>query len=228
MLQVIVESPQLAYQEHSLVHNGAAGEGGDIGADVTLLKFPPDDIEQPVKGKAFVHLGRAPHKALQDAGHGLPGSLSQNIGTDGYLPPAEELHAVPPDNDFQHLSGLQTLQGVLGKEKHSDTVAPGGTQIFDAGLSRGFHHESVGNLHHQANAVTGLAAGVLSGTVLQLLHDLQSIVHGAVALYASDHSPDAAGIMLKTRVVERENGRVLFHGSLLTSKGPPAFSQAVL
>ena len=60
------------------------------------------------------------------------------------------------------------------------------------------------DLQQNAHAVTGLALGVLTGAVLQPLHDAQSVVHGLVALAALDvhHSADAAGIVLELRVIQ--------------------------
>ena len=42
--QIGVELPQLPHQEHPLVNDGPAGERGDIGVDVGLFKYPPDNI----------------------------------------------------------------------------------------------------------------------------------------------------------------------------------------
>ena len=42
--QIGVELPQLPHQEHPLVNDGPTGERGDIGVDVGLFKYPPDNI----------------------------------------------------------------------------------------------------------------------------------------------------------------------------------------
>ena len=61
----------------------------------------------------------------------------------------------------------------------------------------------MGNLQHDADAVTGLALGVLAGAVLQLLYNRQRIVHRLVRFSALDidDCADAAGIMLIPRIV---------------------------
>ena len=62
----------------------------------------------------------------------------------------------------------------------------------------------MGDLKKDAHTVAGFALGVLARPVLQLFHDFQSVVHGPVALAALDvhHRPDAAGIMLKGRMIQ--------------------------
>ena len=62
------------------------------------------------------------------------------------------------------------------------------------------------NLHHEAHAVAGFAAGVLAGAVLELFDDFERVVHGAVRLLAADadHRADAAGVVLKGGIIQRE------------------------
>ena len=205
VLQVPVECPQLMDQEHPLVDDGPAGERCDIRADVTLFKLPADDIEQPVKIQPLRYLVRAPHKALHDTGLGFPCGLSQHLRAHRDLSPSEEFDSMAPDNDLQHFLRLQTLQGLLRQEEHADAVASGGSQIVDSDLPRRLHHQPVRNLHHQSDTVSGLTAGILSGPMLQLLHDFQRVIHSPVALLAAnaDDSSDPAGIMLHRRTVQR-------------------------
>ena len=63
---------------------------------------------------------------------------------------------------------------------------------------------SDGRLQHDAHAVAGLALGILTGAVLQTLHDAQGIADRLMALAALDvhHSADAAGIVLELRVIQ--------------------------
>ena len=191
-------------QEHALIDDGPAGEGRDIGSDVALLKLPSDDIEQPVKVQPFCHLIRAPHKALHDIRLRFPRGLSQHLRADRDRPPSEKLHPVASDDDLQHFLRLQALQGLLRQEEHADAVASRRAQIVDSDLPRRLHHQPVGNLHHQPDAVSGFAAGVLAGAMLQFLHDLQRVVHGPVTLLAADADDraDPAGIVLHGRTVQ--------------------------
>ena len=64
--------------------------------------------------------------------------------------------------------------------------------------------EAVGNLQKDAHAVSGLAFRVLSGSVLQMLYDLQSARHSGVALPALNiyNGADTAVVMLKACAVQ--------------------------
>ena len=205
ILQIAVECPQLMNKEHALVDDGPAGEGRDIRPDVALFELPADDIEQPVEIQPLRHLGGAPHEALHDAGLRFPRGLAKHLRTYRHLSPAEEFHTVARNNDLQHLLRLQTLQRFLRQEEHPEAVASGRAQIINPDLPGCLHHQPVRDLHHQPDTVSGLAAGVLPCAMLQLLHNLQRVVHGTVALLApdADDSSDPAGIMLHRRAVQR-------------------------
>ena len=204
ILQIRIEGSQLVYQEHALIDDRSAGKRCDIRPDVTLLKFSANDIQQAVKSKPLFHLRRTPHIALHDVWLSLPGRLAQHLRAYRDFSPAEEFHTVPLDNDLQHLSCLKALQGLLWKEEHSDAVASCRSQILDFDLLCRFLHQLVGNLHHQSDAVTGFATGVLPGSVLEFFHDLQCIVHRAVRLHAAnaDNCSDSTGIVLKGRRIQ--------------------------
>lgn len=75
---------------------------------------------------------------------------------------------------------------------------------MDAALRGRLLKKLVGDLEEDAHAVTGLSLSVLSRSMLQLLHDFQRTVHRLIALAALDvhHGSDAAGIVLKRRVIQ--------------------------
>ena len=86
----------------------------------------------------------------------------------------------------------------------------------------------MGDLEQDAHAVAGLALGVLAGPVLQLLHDLQGVVHRGVAPAAPDvhHGADAAGVVLKPWVVQTPGGpcrfrKLFLHSCILSLKKAP-------
>ena len=197
--KVGVELPQLAHQEHPLVHNGPAGEGGHIGAGVGPLKDPAGQVQLPVKVQSLFAARRTLDEALANVWHTVPGFLTQNFRVGGHVPPTQELHALLGHNDFQHFLSLGPLQPVGGHEEHAHTVIPLLPQ-GDALLSSGLGHELMGDLNHQAHAVPRLAGGVLARPVLQLFHDFQGVVHRLIGLDSldADHSADAAGVVLRT------------------------------
>ena len=94
LLQIGVKLPQLVYQEHPLIYNCSGGEGAHIGAVTALLKYPPDDIQLPVKVQPLGNISGATHKALVDGGHGLPRSGTQHLRRNRNLPPAQKGHTL--------------------------------------------------------------------------------------------------------------------------------------
>ena len=211
VLEVGVELAQLAHQEHALVDDGPAGEGGNVGVDIGLLKHPADHIELAVKGQALLAAVGPLHEALADDGHAGAGLFTQHLRMGGHIPPAQEGHALLGHDDLQHLLGLGPPQRVGGEEEHTHAVIPLAAQA-DALGGGCLHHELVGHLEHDAHAVAGLAGGVLAGAVLQLFHDFQRVVHSFVCLDAlqADHGADAAGVVLQLGVIEHVVSLVRF------------------
>ena len=210
VLQVGIELAQLADEEHTLVDHGAAGTGDHIGVVVGLLKLPAGDVESAVKVQSSGQVAGALHKALLDVGHAGQRLLPQSVRLNGHLAPAEELHALLLHDDLEHLLRLVAAQGVLWEEEHTDAVVPLAAEM-DALLLRHAGEEAVRDLQQNADAVAGLPRRVLAGAVLQLFHDLQRVVHGGVGLAPLDvhHAANAAGVVLKVRVVKAPLSRAV-------------------
>ncbi len=203
-LQIRVELPQLAHQEHPLIHDGPAGQGRHIGVVVGLLELPAGDVQPPVKFQALRQLVRAADKALHDPGHFRQRLVAQHRPAHGHLSPADELHALPGHDKLKHFHGLVPSQRLLREEKHADAIVPLTAQ-GDAALRRRLHKKLVGDLQQDTHAVAGPALGVLASPVLQLFHDLQRVVHRLMGLSALDvhNGPDAAVVVLKPGIVQR-------------------------
>ena len=202
-LQICIEGPQLAHQEHALVDDGPAGQGHHIGARAALLEFPAHHIEAAVKGKAAFRILRPRHKGLLDIRHTGSRPAAKHLRAYRHLPPAQEGEALALYDGLKHLPGLVLFQLVLGEEEHADAVFPLAANI-DSFLLAGFLKKAVGNLQQDPHAVSGLALRVLSGPVLQVLHDLQSLAHHLMALPSVQihHSPDAAVVVLQRGAVQ--------------------------
>ena len=104
---------------------------------------------------------------------------------------------------------------VLGEEEHTHAVFALVAEA-DVQLVGHLREETVADLQHDADAVAGLALGVLASAVLKALHDGQCIADGLVALAALDvhHCADAAGIVLELGVIQAEWSfllREIFH-----------------
>ena len=89
---------------------------------------------------------------------------------------------------------LPAFQAVLGQEEHANAIVP----LLPKGEAQP-RKEGMADLQQHTHAVAHLAGGVLSGPVLQPLHNGQGIGNNLVAGNAvnTDNRADAAGIMLK-------------------------------
>ena len=124
--------------------------------------------------------------------------MSQHIGKGGHFTPAEEFHSFLFHNDLEHLLRLVAAQLFLREEEHANTVFS---------LSADFHAQSlcnsckkfVGDLGQNTDTVTGLTFRILTGSVLQILYDLQRILNSSAAFLSMniDTGSDTAVIMLK-------------------------------
>ena len=124
--------------------------------------------------------------------------MSQYIGEGRYFTPAEEFHSFLFHNDLEHLLGLIAAQLFLREEEHTDAVFSLSADIH----AQSFGHSGekfVGDLGQNTDTVTGLAFRILTGSVLQILYDLQRILYGRAALLSVniDTGSDTAVIMLK-------------------------------
>ena len=70
---------------------------------------------------------------------------------------------------------------MLREEKLCDTIFSFLTDIKALFLT-GFFEKFMGNLQKNTYTVTGLAFRILTGSVLQILYDLQRILYGRAAL----------------------------------------------
>ena len=196
-LQIRIEPAQLSHQEQSLVHDGTAGHAHHIGVVVGLLKLTAGHVQFPVKGQSRGSVCRSADKALLDHRHARQCRRSQDLRADGHITPSQKGHPLFLQDDFQHLSGLSSLQGIRGEKEHAHGVVSGLAQIQPLCACR-VPEEFMADLQQNPHAVAGLSQGILAGTVLQTLHDLQGVVHGLMGLFPVDvhHGTDAAGIPL--------------------------------
>ena len=128
--------------------------------------------------------------------------MAQHFRRSGHLPPAEELHAFLLHNDLKHLFSLAAFQLVLWEKEHTHAVFPLPADA-DAGFVTDPREEAVADLGQDAHSVSGSALGVLSGPVLQMLHDSQRVRHDLVALFPFyiDHGSDSTVVVFKSGTV---------------------------
>ena len=199
VLKVIVESSQLTNQEHPFVDNRPRRERADICILRGLLELSSHNVEPAVEVDAFLYALRPFDKALADAGHTVDSHFSKNLFMHRNFAPAKDFHALFLRDHLEHALGKSSAQCVLRKEEHADAIVAflGLRHFVDPGLTCRFCEEFVGDLRQNADAVTHLTGGVLAGSVLQLLHNVQRVIQNLVVLPAVDiyNTSDAAGIM---------------------------------
>ncbi len=205
ILQIIIEQPQLVYKEHAFIHNGAAGQAGDIGAVAGLLKDPADYIKPAVKINAAAYLGRLFDKALPDGRHAVPRLLANDLRVYWHLAPCQKLQPLFTGDKFKQLHRLCALMLTLGEEKHTHAVFALAADT-DIQLFRNLGEEAVADLEQNTHAVAGLALSVLAGAMLQPLHDAKRVADGLVGLAALDihHCTNTAGIVLILGIIQAE------------------------
>ena len=89
ILEIVIERAQLTDQHHTLIHDGFAGQGADVGIRILLFKHPAQYIKPPVKIRTGGNGNRTAQKALPNAGHGAAGSCAQLSRMAGHVPPAK-------------------------------------------------------------------------------------------------------------------------------------------
>ena len=124
--------------------------------------------------------------------------MSQHIGESRHFTPAEEFHSFLFHNDLEHLLRLVAAQLFLREEEHADTVFSLSADIHSQSLCDSCK-KFVGDLGQNTDTVTGLTFRILTGSVLQILYDLQRILNSSAAFLSMniDTGSDTAVIMLK-------------------------------
>ena len=124
--------------------------------------------------------------------------MSQHIGEGRHFTPAEEFHSFFFHNDLEHLLRLVAAQLFLGEEEHTDTVFSLSADL-DSKCFGNSGKKFMRDLSQNSDTVTGLAFRILTGSVLQILYDLQRILNSSAAFLSMniDTGSDTAVIMLK-------------------------------
>ena len=209
-LQIGIEQAQFFNQEHALVHNGAAGKTAHISILAGLFKHAAGNIKLAVKVNAGLYAGRAFHKCLPDAGHAGTCLVAQNFRAGGHFAPAKEVEPLFFADDLKQLFVLVAVQLFLWEKEHANAVVTLVAQR-NAGFFGSFFEELVADLQQDTDTIAGFAFGILTGTVFQVLHDLQSIVDRFVGFAALDihNCTNAAVVMFKPRIIQPGGGLAL-------------------
>ena len=200
-LQILIKFAKLRDKEHSFVHDCPGRKRRNISVLRALLELSSGHIQPTVKGNPLRNIFRTFDKALIDFRHTGYRNFSQDFRMNRHLSPAKEIQIVFLGNHLEHAHGKNTFSLLLRKEKHTDAVIPG----FPKGNSAvfcSFFKEAVGNLQENSDTVSHLSRRVFSGAVLQLLHNVKSVIQDTV-LHMSvniNYGADSAGIVVKLPV----------------------------
>ena len=222
VLQVGKIRGELRGEQHALVDDGAGGKAGLIpelpavqagGADF-LGGALADDVELALKGEVVLQRGVAadehlPNIGLADLGGGPKGRI---VGR--HRAPAEKGQPLALDDLGEFGLQLAALGGVARHEHEARAILANAGQR-DALLLTHFHQKGVRHLQEHAGAVAGIGLAAGGATMVEVFENLDRLAQDLVrraALHVHDEA-DAAGVVLKPRVVEALLGRAGVAGS---------------
>ena len=220
VLQVQVVGAHLVGQQQALVDDGAAAHAGHVvlAAVRQLQRLDggrgglADHIQLALQRVGHDDIRAAPDEHLAD--HRLLGAhrgRHGHVAVHRHVTPAEQHLAFGADGALHLLLAGQARGVLLGQEDHAHAVLAGGRQR-DAhatiGSLTGRRHlgavELVRDLDQDAGAVTHQGVRAHRAAMVQVLQDLQALLHDGVRLVALDvrHEAHAAGVMLLAGVVQ--------------------------
>jgi hypothetical protein len=216
VLQVLVVGAELVSEEHPLIDDGAAGEGGEIELRLEaaeLLDDPPrrplaHDVEAPLERVFVVAIGRPADKDLAMKRFGSDDDRRQAGIVDRNVAPAENVHAFVGDGPLERRCHRLPHLVVLREEDHADGVVAGRRQ-GEAQPLRLFGEKAVRQLRQHAGAVADQRIGAGGAAMGQILDDLQAVGDDLMRFLVRQigDETDAAGILSPCRVVETLRAR---------------------
>jgi hypothetical protein len=134
----------------------------------------------------------------------------------GNRTPAQKLLAFLPNNPFDDPLARFSPGRISWQKKHPDPVSSGWRKV-NAFLNAFLFKKGVGNLNQNTRPVTGIVLGSLRPAVVEVNQNGQALAHDFIGFFSFDagHEPDAAGIMLKSRVVQTLLGWVSLYSHIL-------------
>ena len=203
-VQIIVEGAQLGDQHHALVHDGAAGEGADVGIGLLFFKESAQNVELAVEFNAVRQILRTGNKALADAGHGSACACPQQLRMAGNIPPRDYAKLQRCGKIIKDAADVFHGDFIVRKKEHADGIVVGIAEL-NAVLPCPGGKQFVGQLGQDPYAVAGCAQCVAAGAVSEALYNRQRIAHRAVGSSSAqiNHRANAAGFMLHLGIVQR-------------------------
>ena len=202
-IQVVVEQTQLLDQKHTFIYNGTAGAGYHIGFAVPLFEYHAGDVQLPVEFQTLFTVVRLLDERLHDVRHAVQSLGAQNVRIYRYFTPAQKFQMFLFQHFLKSLHCLFVFFLGLREEEHGDTIFPFAADL-DSSFFCHFRKISVRDLQQNAYAVTRLALGVFTGSVLQCFYNSECTVHHFPVRCAVhvDNRTDTAVLVFKTRVIQ--------------------------
>ncbi len=210
--QVGVVGVHLVGDEHALVHDGAAGQAGDVEGvgpgrvqDLDgMFGFFSDDVELALKGQIVLpQAGSFGDESLPNHRLGRLGRVAEGRVVRGHVAPAQKGLALLLHNLFEPLFAVRPGRRIPGQEGHGHAVRAGLGQ-GDARLGRDFLKKRVRGLEEDARAVSGVGLAAAGAPMAQVVQDGQGLSDDLVRLFPLDvdHEADAAGVVLMPGIVK--------------------------
>ncbi len=239
--QVLEVHAHLVGQQQALVDDGAAAHAGHV-VLAAVREFQrldggagglADDVELALQRVGHDDVGAAADEDLADDGlFRAHGRAHRHLAVDRHVAPAQQHLALGLHGALQFLLAGQARGLFLGQEDHADAVFAGWGQR-DALARHLGAIKVIGDLDQDARAVAHQLVGAHRAAVVEVLEDLQALLHDGMRLRALDvrHEADATGVVFTRRVVEPVLGQggdlcvrgglgcVRRHGALLSGKG---------
>jgi hypothetical protein len=216
--QVREELAQLRGGEHALVDDRASRQRREVGVELTF-EFTTGALASHEGLAVEFDAGRPARigdEQLFERRHRRPGRLTETVGIDGKVAPAE--HA-EPDVVHGHLDRRHRLlarAGIGRQERRTGRVRADRRKLeVDDGAQ-----ERIGDLDQDPGAVTGVGLGTGRSSVLHVGQRLESGHHqlvGAHALQVRDER-HTARVVFVPGVVEPDRARGLLHHHIRVSR----------
>ena len=196
-------------QEQTFVDDRIAGQAGNVEVFPTLDRRLPDrifdaladHIEFPFELSLVENVSG--DEDLTD-GRLRPTRLRTNrIALDRHIAPAQEARPLFRNHLLKERLALFARAGILGQEDHPDAIFSGvGKLHTDIGC--GALQELVRDLEENPGSITGTGITALRATMVEVLQDLQALLHHAVGLVPLDvdYKPDPAAVFFEPGIVE--------------------------
>ena len=222
LAQIGVVGRELAGREQALVGERAARERGDVERRLRHATGGGGELDAAADDRQLApERALVPGRSLRDQELAHDGLAVAREAADGvrvarHVAPAERLLALLDGDAHAQLLAAQPQRGIRRQEAHRHRVPAGRRQLeLELGAAEAAQ-QPVGHLQHQPRAIAGVGIGAARPAVL---HGRE---HGERPLdelaaprpVRARNQPEAAGVMLEARVVQRVRPKRLHDSSL--------------